>query len=136
MRCCGWGAMGRGDLGAAIGWRPSGEDGTLRRPAGDGWFIPRGRGDGGEAGGGGWDARSAGGERLFYPAGAGADPPEWAAPYDVAFLDMLGDPAQLGRLRARGLVRADTITVVAFADHRDGTAGGLERRGRLWRVGG
>src|ERR1035437_9925641 len=103
-----------------------------------------GGGDGGEglgggyrveAIGGGWDATSAGGERLFYPAGAGADPPEWAAPYDVAFLDMLGDPAQLGRLRARGLVRADTITVVAFADHRVPTAGELERRGRFWRVG-
>jgi adenosylcobinamide kinase / adenosylcobinamide-phosphate guanylyltransferase len=88
-----------------------------------------------EAIGGGWDVTSAGRERLFYPAGAVADPPEWAAPYDVAFLDMLGDPAQLGRLRARGLVRADTITVVAFADHRVPTAGELERRGRFWRVG-
>src|ERR1035441_8373127 len=115
MRCCGWGAMGRRDLGEAIGGRPSGGDGTSGRPAGDGGL---GRGYRVEAGGGGCDATSAGGERLFYPAGAGADPPEWAAPYDVAFLDMLGDPGQLGRLRARGLVRADTITVVAFADHR------------------
>jgi adenosylcobinamide kinase / adenosylcobinamide-phosphate guanylyltransferase len=85
--------------------------------------------------GGGWDVTSAGRERLFYPAGAVADPPQGAAPYDVAFLDMLGDPAQLGRLRARGLVRADTITVVAFADHRVPTAAELERRGRFWRVG-
>jgi adenosylcobinamide kinase/adenosylcobinamide-phosphate guanylyltransferase len=83
---------------------------------------------------GGWDVTSADGERLFYAAGAVADPPQGAAPYDVAFLDMLGDPAQLGRLRARGLVRADTITVVAFADHRVPTAAELQRRGRLWRV--
>ena len=45
-------------------------------------------------------------------------PPEDAAPYDVAFLDVLGDPAQVGWLRARGLITADTITAVAFADHR------------------
>ena len=45
-------------------------------------------------------------------------PPEDAARYDIAFLDLLGDPAQLGGLRARGLVTADTITAVAFADHR------------------
>ncbi len=37
-----------------------------------------------------------------------------------AFLDLLGEPAQLGllRLRARGLITADTVTAVAFADHR------------------
>ena len=86
---------------------------------------------------GGWDVTSADGERLLYAAGPGTvpDPPEGAAPYDVAFLDMLGDPAQLGRLRARGLVRADTITLVASADHRVPAAGELERRGRFWRVG-
>ena len=31
-----------------------------------------------------------------------------------AFLDVLGDPAQLGWLRARGLITADTVTVVGF----------------------
>jgi adenosylcobinamide kinase/adenosylcobinamide-phosphate guanylyltransferase len=85
---------------------------------------------------GGWDVTCPGGERLLYPAGPGAvpDPLEGAGPYDVAFLDMLGNPAQLGRLRARGLVRADTITVVAFADHRVPTAAELARRARFWRV--
>ena len=52
----------------------------------------------------------------------------------MAFLDLLGDPAQLGRLRARGLIRADTITVVAFADHRVTSAAELEQRSRFWRV--
>jgi adenosylcobinamide kinase / adenosylcobinamide-phosphate guanylyltransferase len=88
------------------------------------------------AGLGGWDVTCPGGERLLYPAGPGAvpDPLEGAGPYDVAFLDMLGDPAQLGGLRVRGLIRADTITVVAFADHRVPTAAELERRARFWRV--
>jgi adenosylcobinamide kinase / adenosylcobinamide-phosphate guanylyltransferase len=89
-----------------------------------------------EAIAGGWDVTSAAGERLLYPAGPGtaADPPEGTAPYDVAFLDLLGDPAQLGRLRARGLIRADTITAVAFADHRVTSAAELEQRSRFWRV--
>jgi adenosylcobinamide kinase/adenosylcobinamide-phosphate guanylyltransferase len=47
---------------------------------------------------------------------------------------MLGNPAQLGRLRARGLVTADTITAVAFADHRVSGAAELERRCGFWRV--
>jgi adenosylcobinamide kinase / adenosylcobinamide-phosphate guanylyltransferase len=110
-------------------------------PGGDGVEGPGGDGDG--VGyrvrgiDGGWDVTSAGGERLLYPAGPGAvpDPPEGTAPYDVAFLDMLGDPVQLGRLRARGLIRADTITLVAFADHRVPASEELQRRGRLWRVG-
>ena len=62
------------------------------------------------------------------------DPAEGAAPYDIAFVDMLGNPAQLGRLRARGLVTADTITAAAFADHRVGGAAELERRCGFWRV--
>ena len=69
---------------------------------------------------GGWDVTAPDGGRLLYPAGPGAvpAPPEGAAPYDVAFLDLLGDPAQLGWLRARGLITAGTVTAVAFADHR------------------
>ncbi|MDQ2814769.1 MAG: bifunctional adenosylcobinamide kinase/adenosylcobinamide-phosphate guanylyltransferase [Actinomycetota bacterium] len=95
----------------------------------------RGAGDGGARGG--WDITSDGGERLLYPAGPGAvpDPPPGAAPYHVAFLDMLGEPAQLGRLRSRGLVTADTITVVAFADHRVPGPGELQQRAGFWRVG-
>jgi adenosyl cobinamide kinase/adenosyl cobinamide phosphate guanylyltransferase len=90
------------------------------------------------AGLGGWEVTSADGGRLLYPAVPGAVPvpAEGAARYDIAFLDMLGDPAQLGRLRARGLVTADTITAVAFADHRVSGAAELERRCGFWRVRG
>jgi adenosylcobinamide kinase / adenosylcobinamide-phosphate guanylyltransferase len=94
--------------------------------------------DKGAAGGfGGWDVTSADGGRLLYPAGPGAvpDPPEGTERYDIAFLDLLGEPAQLGRLRARGLVTADTITVVAFADHRVPAEQELERRCAFWRAG-
>jgi len=95
-----------------------------------------GLGAGDAAGLGGWEVTSADGGRLLYPAGPGAVPvpPEGAARYDIAFLDMLGDPAQLGRLRARGLVTADTITVAAFADHRVSGVAELERRCGFWRV--
>ncbi len=87
-------------------------------------------------GAGGWELTAPDGGRLLYPAGPGAVPvpPDDAAPYDVAFLDVLGDPAQLGWLRARGLITADTITAVAFADHRVPSERELERRCGLWRV--
>jgi adenosylcobinamide kinase/adenosylcobinamide-phosphate guanylyltransferase len=73
---------------------------------------------------------------LLYPAGPGAVPvpTEGAAPYDIAFLDLLGEPAQLGLLRARGLITADTVTAVAFADHRVSSAGELRRRCGFWRA--
>ncbi len=61
-------------------------------------------------------------------------PPEGAAPYDVAFLDLLGDPAQLGWLRARGLITAGTVTAVACADHRVSSERELARRCGFWRV--
>ena len=85
---------------------------------------------------GGWDVTAPDGGRLLYPGGPGAVPvpPEGAAPYDVAFLDVLGDPAQLGWLRARGLITADTVTAVAFADHRVPSERELERRCGFWRV--
>ena len=85
---------------------------------------------------GGWELTAPDRGRLLYPAGPGAVPvpPDDAAPYDVAFLDMLGDPAQLGWLRARGLITADTITAVAFADHRVPSEQELERRCGFWRV--
>jgi adenosylcobinamide kinase/adenosylcobinamide-phosphate guanylyltransferase len=53
----------------------------------------------------------------------------------VAFLDLLGDPVQLGWLRARGLITAATDTRVAFADHRVASEGELARRCGFWRVG-
>jgi adenosylcobinamide kinase / adenosylcobinamide-phosphate guanylyltransferase len=89
-----------------------------------------------DGGAGGWDVTTPDGGRLLYPGGPGAVPvpPEGAAPYDVAFLDVLGDPAQLGWLRARGLITADTVTVVAFADHRVPSERELERRCDFWRV--
>jgi adenosylcobinamide kinase/adenosylcobinamide-phosphate guanylyltransferase len=84
----------------------------------------------------GWDVTTADGGRLLYPAGPGAAPapPEGSAPYDVAFLDLLGDPAQLGWLRARGLITAGTVTAVAFADHRVPSEAELARRCGFWRV--
>jgi len=85
---------------------------------------------------GGWDVTGPDGGRLLYPSGPGAvpAPPQGAAPYDVAFLDLLADPAQLGWLRARGLVTADTIPVVAFADHRVPSERELGRRCGFWRA--
>ncbi len=89
-----------------------------------------------EGGTGGWDVTGPDGGRLLYPAGPGAapEPAEGSAPYDVAFLDLLGDPAQLGWLRARGLITAGTVTAVAFADHRVPSEAELARRCGFWRV--
>jgi adenosylcobinamide kinase/adenosylcobinamide-phosphate guanylyltransferase len=85
---------------------------------------------------GGWDVTGPDGGRLLYPARPGAVPvpSEGAAAYDIAFLDLLGEPAQLGLLRARGLITADTVTAVAFADHRVSSAGELRRRCEFWRA--
>jgi adenosylcobinamide kinase / adenosylcobinamide-phosphate guanylyltransferase len=85
---------------------------------------------------GGWDVTAPDGGRLLYPARPGAVPvpPEGAAAYDIAFLDLLGEPAQLGLLRARGLITADTVTAAAFADHRVSSEGELRRRCGFWRV--
>jgi adenosylcobinamide kinase/adenosylcobinamide-phosphate guanylyltransferase len=89
-----------------------------------------------DGGAGGWDVTGPDGGRLLYPAGPGARPApaEGSAPYDVAFLDLLGDPAQLGWLRAGGLITADTVTAVAFADHRVPSEAELARRCGFWRV--
>ena len=85
---------------------------------------------------GGWDVTGPDGGRLLYPARPGAVPvpPEGAAVYDIAFLDLLGEPAQLGLLRARGLITADTVTAVAFADHRVSSEAELRRRCGFWRA--
>ena len=84
----------------------------------------------------GWEVTAPDGGRLLYPAGPGPGPvpPERAAPYDVAFLDLLGDPAQLGWLRARGLITAQTVTLVAFADHRVASERERAQRCGFWRV--
>jgi adenosylcobinamide kinase/adenosylcobinamide-phosphate guanylyltransferase len=117
-----------------------GADGTARLAGGEGFRVrelPDARDDGGIGGIAGWDVTSPDGERLLYPARPGAVPvpSEGAVRYDMAFLDMLGDPTQLGGLRARGLITAETVTAVAFADHRVGSETELLRRCRFWRVG-
>ncbi len=85
---------------------------------------------------GGWDVTGPDGRRLLYPARPGAvpAPPEGAGRYDVAFADLLSDPAQLGLLRARELVTAGTIVAVAFADHRVSSESELQRRCGFWRA--
>ena len=85
---------------------------------------------------GGWDVTGPDGGRLLYPARPGAVPvpPEGSAAYDIAFLDLVGEPAQLGLLRARGLITAATVTAVAFADHRVSGEGELRRRCGFWQA--
>jgi adenosylcobinamide kinase / adenosylcobinamide-phosphate guanylyltransferase len=85
---------------------------------------------------GGWDITGPDGGRLLYPARPGVMPvpPEGAAAYDIAFLDLLGEPAQLGLFRARGLITADTVAAVAFADHRVPSEGELRRRCGFWQA--
>jgi adenosylcobinamide kinase / adenosylcobinamide-phosphate guanylyltransferase len=122
-------------------WRLGVEDrtGLADEPGAAGYLVRRladARGVEGSGGAGGWDVTSPDGGRLLYPAGPGAVPvpPDGAEPYDVAFLDLVGDPAQLGLLRARGLVTGDTIALVAFADHRVPSERELRQRCRFWRA--
>ena len=128
---CGWGPGTRGGGPGPRG--PGTGDGGGDGAAG---YRVRRVADIREGGAGGWDVTTPDGERLLYPGGPGAvpAPPEGAAPYDVAFLDLLGDPAQLGWLRARGLISAGTVTAVAFADHRVPSERELARRCGFWRV--
>ena len=86
---------------------------------------------------GGWDVTGPDGQRLLYPARPGAVvvPPDGTQPYDFAFVDVLGDPFQLGVLRARGLVTEATTTLAAFADHRVSSIAELQHRCAIWRVG-
>jgi adenosyl cobinamide kinase/adenosyl cobinamide phosphate guanylyltransferase len=79
---------------------------------------------------GGWEVTAPDGGRLLY----GGVPEEGAGAYDIAVLDLLGEPAQLGLLRARGLVTGNTVTVAAFADHRVSSEDELRRRCGFWRV--
>jgi adenosylcobinamide kinase/adenosylcobinamide-phosphate guanylyltransferase len=84
---------------------------------------------------GGWDVTGPSG-RLLCSDGPGGvpDPPPGAVRYDVALLDLLADPAQLGGLRRRGLVTRDTAVAVIHADHRVSSPAELDRRCRLWGV--
>ncbi len=85
---------------------------------------------------GGWDVTAPDGGRLVCADGQGPAPavPPGARPYDVALLDLLEDPASLGRLRGQGVVTSGTVVAVAFADHRVVSERELRRRGHIWRV--
>jgi adenosylcobinamide kinase/adenosylcobinamide-phosphate guanylyltransferase len=85
---------------------------------------------------GGWDITGPDGGRLLASAGPGLVPEldDAAAPFDIALLDMLASPAQLGLLRARGLVRPSTAVTAMYADHRVTSAEELARRCRVWGV--
>jgi adenosylcobinamide kinase / adenosylcobinamide-phosphate guanylyltransferase len=116
------------DAGPALDPEGTDREGTGPRPA-DGYIVRQVPG--------GWDVTAPDGERLLYPARPGAvlAPAEGTAPYDIAFVDMLGDPSQLGLLRARGLVTSGTTTLLAFADHRVPSTADLRQRCAFWHVG-
>jgi adenosyl cobinamide kinase/adenosyl cobinamide phosphate guanylyltransferase len=132
----GGGAGGGSTGGGGAGGGGAGGTGTGGEEFAEGYLVRRlaDARDPGRAGG--WDVTAPDGGRLLYPAGPAAVPvPDGdAGPYDIAFLDLLGEPAQLGLLRARGLVTADTITMVAFADHRVPSEPELWRRCGFWRA--
>jgi adenosylcobinamide kinase / adenosylcobinamide-phosphate guanylyltransferase len=85
---------------------------------------------------GGWDITGPDGGRLLASAGPGLvpEPDDGAAPFDIALLDMLASPAQLGLLRARGLVRGSTAVTAIYADHRVTSAEELARRCGFWGI--
>jgi adenosylcobinamide kinase / adenosylcobinamide-phosphate guanylyltransferase len=83
---------------------------------------------------GGLDITSPDGSRLLLAGGPGEvpEPQPGAAAYDVALLDLLASPAQLGRLRASGLVHSRTAVAALYTDHRISSAPELARRCELW----
>ena len=83
---------------------------------------------------GGLDITSPDGSRLLLAGGPGEvpEPQPGAAAYDVALLDLLASPAQLGRLRASGLVHSRTAVAALYTDHRISSAPELARRCALW----
>ena len=85
---------------------------------------------------GGFDITCPDGSRLLLAAGPGEipEPAPDARPYDIALLDLLASPAQLGRLRAAGLIRAHTSVAALYADHRISSEAELTRRCALWRA--
>jgi adenosylcobinamide kinase/adenosylcobinamide-phosphate guanylyltransferase len=85
---------------------------------------------------GGFDITGPDGGRLLLAAGPGEmpEPGPGAMPYDIVLLDLLASPAQLGRLRAAGLIRAHTTVAALYADHRISSEQELARRCELWRA--
>jgi adenosylcobinamide kinase / adenosylcobinamide-phosphate guanylyltransferase len=85
---------------------------------------------------GGWDVTAPDGGRLLIAGEPGAIPAPGAAarPYDVALLDLVASPWQLGDLRQRGLVRAGTIVAAFHLDDAMPSEQEMARRCRLWGV--
>lgn len=85
---------------------------------------------------GGWDITGADGSRLLAAGGPGMipEPPDGTAAYDLALLDLVASPAQIGRLRAAGLLHRRSTVATIYADHRTGSAAELTRRCELWGV--
>ena len=85
---------------------------------------------------GGFDITTLDGSRLLLAAGPGEvpEPQPGTSPYDLALLDLLGDPAQLGRLRASGLVHGRTAVTALYTDHRVSSPAEMARRCAFWRA--
>jgi adenosylcobinamide kinase / adenosylcobinamide-phosphate guanylyltransferase len=85
---------------------------------------------------GGWDITGPDGGRLLAAAGPGAvpEPPSGTAPFDIALLDLVASPAQLGLLRALGLVTEQTRVTALYTDHRISSEQEMARRCALWRA--
>jgi adenosylcobinamide kinase / adenosylcobinamide-phosphate guanylyltransferase len=85
---------------------------------------------------GGFDITGPDGGRLLLSGGPGEvpAPPPGARPYDVALLDLLAEPTQLGKLRADGLVHDRTAVAALYTDHRIASEEEMARRCGLWRA--
>jgi adenosylcobinamide kinase/adenosylcobinamide-phosphate guanylyltransferase len=85
---------------------------------------------------GGWDVTGPDGGRLLIAGEPGAvpEPGAGARPYDVALLDLVASPFQLGDLRRRGLVRAETAVAAFYLDDRISSEQEMARRCLLWGV--
>ena len=83
---------------------------------------------------GGLDITGPDGGRLLLATGPGEvpDPPPGTGPYDIALLDLLARPAQLGQLRARGLLLPRTAVIALYTDHRISSEQEMARRCALW----
>ena len=85
---------------------------------------------------GAWAVTAPDGGRLLVADGSGAtpEPPAGSRPYDIVLLDLLDNPAQLGALRSRELLRARAVVAVLHADHRIPSEDELARRCGFWGV--
>ena len=85
---------------------------------------------------GGWDVTGPDGGRLLIAAEPGAvpEPPPATRPYDVALLDVMASPWQIGALRQRGLVRAGTVVAACYLDDAIAPEREIARRCGLWGV--